>query len=45
MGGGVIGMTAFPEFALAREAELNYISCNFVVDQVPWSYDVKNKYI
>lgn len=44
MGGGVIGMTAFPEFALAREAGLNYISCNFVVDFVPWSYDVKNEY-
>ncbi len=44
MGGGVIGMTAFPEFALAREAGLNYISCNFVVDYVPWSYDVRNEY-
>ncbi len=44
MGGGVIGMTAFPEFALAREAGLNYIGCNFVVDYVPWSYDVKNEY-
>lgn len=44
MGGGVIGMTAFPEFALAREAGLNYISCNFVVDYVPWSYDVSNEY-
>ncbi len=44
MGGGVIGMTAFPEFALAREAGLNYISCNFIVDFVPWSYDVKNEY-
>ncbi|ASG68013.1 phosphorylase [Francisella halioticida] len=44
MGGGVIGMTAFPEFALAREAGLNYISCNFIVDYVPWSYDVKNLY-
>ncbi|MEY8717091.1 alpha/beta hydrolase fold domain-containing protein [Francisella philomiragia] len=44
MGGGVIGMTAFPEFALAREAGLNYISCNFIVDYVPWSYDVRNLY-
>ena len=44
MGGGVIGMTSFPEFALAREAGLNYIGCNFVVDYVPWSYDVKNEY-
>lgn len=44
MGGGIIGMIAFPEFALAREAGLNYISCNFIVDFVPWSYDVKNEY-
>ncbi|MFC4891530.1 alpha/beta hydrolase fold domain-containing protein [Pseudofrancisella aestuarii] len=44
MGGGVIGMTAFPEFALAREAGLNYICCNFIVDYVPWSYDVRNEY-
>ena len=43
MGGGIIGMTAFPEFALAREAGLNYICCNFVVDYVPWSYDVRNE--
>ncbi|AJC48915.1 alpha/beta hydrolase fold domain-containing protein [Allofrancisella guangzhouensis] len=44
MGGGVIGMTAYPEFALAREAGLNYICCNFIVDYVPWSYDVRNEY-
>lgn len=37
MGGSVIGMTAFPEYALAREAGLFYIPCNFVVDYVPWS--------
>ena len=43
MVGGIIGMTAFTEFALAREAGLNYICCNFVVDYVPWSYDVKNE--
>ena len=36
--------TAFSEFALAKEAGLNYISYNFVVDYVPWSYDVRNLY-
>lgn len=36
MGGSVIGMTAFPEFALAREAGLHYLPCNFIVDYVSW---------
>ena len=36
MGGGVIGMTAFPEYALAREAGLHYLPCHFVVDYLPW---------
>ena len=43
MGGCIIGMTAYPEFALAREAGLNYISANFIVDYVPWSYDIRNE--
>lgn len=42
MGGGIMGMTGFPEFALAREAGLHYLPCNFVVDYVPWSPDVVN---
>ncbi len=42
MGGGVIGMTAFPEFALAREAGLHYLPCNFIVDYVPWADDIDN---
>ncbi|MCF6764768.1 alpha/beta hydrolase fold domain-containing protein [Thiotrichales bacterium 19S3-7] len=37
MGGGIIGMTAFPEYALAREAGLFYLPCHFVVDYVPTS--------
>ncbi|MCF6767217.1 alpha/beta hydrolase fold domain-containing protein [Thiotrichales bacterium 19S11-10] len=37
MGGSVIGTTAFPEYALAREAGLHYLPCHFVVDYVPWS--------
>ena len=42
MGGGIIGMTAFPEFVLAREAGLHYLPCNFIVDYVPWSTDIDN---
>ncbi len=42
MGGGVIGMTAFPEFVLAREAGLHYLPCNFIVDYVPWSNNIIN---
>lgn len=36
MGGSVIGTTAYPEYALAREAGLFYLPCHFVVDYVPW---------
>ena len=36
MGISVIGMSAFPEYALAREAGLHYLPCNFVVDYLPW---------
>lgn len=42
MGGSVIGMTAFPEFALAREAGVHYLPCNFIVDYVPWADDIAN---
>ena len=38
-GGAVIGMTAFPEYALAREAGLHYLPCNFVVDYIKWGSD------
>ncbi|MCF6776046.1 alpha/beta hydrolase fold domain-containing protein [Thiotrichales bacterium 19X7-9] len=37
MGGSIIGMTAFPEYALAREAGLFYLPCHFVVDYVQTS--------
>jgi 5'-methylthioadenosine phosphorylase len=36
MGGDIIGMTHFPEYALAREAELDYIPCCFVTDYDCW---------
>ncbi|WP_018298703.1 alpha/beta hydrolase fold domain-containing protein [Fangia hongkongensis] len=42
MGAGVMGMTAFPEFALAREAGMHYLPCNFIVDYVPWSDEITN---
>lgn len=42
MGGGIIGMSAFPEFALAREAGLHYLPSHFIVDYVPWSEAIKN---
>ena len=42
MGGGIIGMSAFPEFALAREAGLHYLPAHFVVDYVPWGHDIEN---
>ena len=36
MGGAVMGMTAFPEYALAREGGLHYLPCNFIVDYIKW---------
>jgi 5'-methylthioadenosine phosphorylase len=36
MGGDIIGMTHFPEFALAREAGLTYVPCCFVTDYDCW---------
>ena len=33
----IIGMTNFPEFALAREAGLNYLPCCFVTDYDCWN--------
>jgi 5'-methylthioadenosine phosphorylase len=35
-GADIIGMTHFPEFALAREAGLSYIPCCFVTDYDCW---------
>ena len=36
MGAQIIGMTNFPEFALAREAGLPYLPCGFVTDYDCW---------
>lgn len=36
MGADIIGMTNFPEFALAREAGLCYVPCCFVTDYDCW---------
>lgn len=36
MGADIIGMTNFPEFALAREAGLSYLPCCFVTDYDCW---------
>jgi 5'-methylthioadenosine phosphorylase len=35
-GADIIGMTHFPEFALAREAGLTYVPCCFVTDYDCW---------
>ena len=42
MGADVIGMTHFPEFALAREAGLTYIPCCFVTDYDCWDGSVEH---
>lgn len=36
MGADIIGMTNFPEFALAREAGMSYVPCCFVTDYDCW---------
>ena len=36
MGADIIGMTAFPEYALAREAGICYLACCFVTDYDNW---------
>ncbi len=40
MGADIIGMTNFPEFALAREAGMHYLPCCFVTDYDSWNQDV-----
>lgn len=40
MGADIIGMTHFPEFALAREAGLTYVPCCFVTDYDCWDDNV-----
>ena len=39
LGADIIGMTNFPEFALAREAGLNYMPCCFITDYDCWNED------
>lgn len=36
----IIGMTAFPEYALAREAGLSFLPCSFVTDYDCWKDDI-----
>ncbi len=38
-GGDIIGMTSFPEYALAREAGIAYLPCSFVTDYDCWKTD------
>jgi 5'-methylthioadenosine phosphorylase len=40
MGADIIGMTAFPEYALAREAGLAFLPCSFVTDYDCWKDDI-----
>jgi purine nucleoside phosphorylase len=40
IGADVVGMTHFPEYALAREAGLHYLPVTFVVDYAVWSTDL-----
>lgn len=41
IGGDVIGMTNFPEYALAREAGICYLPCTFVTDYDCWNQHIK----
>lgn len=40
MGADIIGMTNFPEYALAREAGIGYLPCAFVTDYDCWDDNV-----
>ena len=42
MGAHIIGMTNFPEFALAREAGLGYVPCSFVTDYDCWDDSIEH---
>jgi 5'-methylthioadenosine phosphorylase len=39
-GADIIGMTAFPEYGLAREAGLAFLPCSFVTDYDCWKDDI-----
>ena len=40
MGADIIGMSNFPEYALAREAGLPYLPCSFVTDYDCWDDEI-----
>ncbi|MBY0316144.1 MAG: MTAP family purine nucleoside phosphorylase [Bdellovibrionales bacterium] len=40
LGADIIGMTAFPEYALAREAGMAFLPCSFVTDYDCWKDDI-----
>ena len=40
-GADIVGMTQFPEFALAREAGLHYLPCCFVTDYDCWDESIR----
>ncbi len=40
IGASIIGMTNFPEYALAREAGLHYLPCCFVTDYDCWDDEI-----
>lgn len=40
LGADIIGMTAFPEYALAREAGIAFLPCSFVTDYDCWKDDI-----
>jgi 5'-methylthioadenosine phosphorylase len=42
VGADIIGMTAFPEFALAREAGLAYLPASFVTDFDSWNDKIEH---
>lgn len=42
MGADIIGMTAYPEYALAREAGICYLPCSFVTDYDCWDEDIEH---
>ncbi len=42
IGGDIIGMTHFPEFALMREASLPYLPCCFVTDYDCWDDSIEH---
>ncbi len=42
LGADIIGMTNFPEYALAREAGISYLPCCFVTDYDSWDTTVEH---